>query len=64
MIRIFLVIFLTYLIFRVIRNITVFTMRSRSVPGDDLKEPPPAPKQAKIIKKDEGEYVEFEEVKD
>ncbi|MFA5815562.1 MAG: hypothetical protein WC865_08070 [Bacteroidales bacterium] len=64
MIRIFFVILLIYLIFRFIRNITVFTMRSRSVPKDDIEEPPPAPKQTKMIEKDEGEYVDYEELKD
>lgn len=62
--RVFLVILLFYLIFRFIRNITVITMRSRSVPKDDPAEPQPAPKQTKIIEKDEGEYVDYEELKD
>ena len=60
----FLVILLIYLIFRFLRNITVFSMKSRSVPEDDFKKPPSTPKQTKIIDKDEGEYVDFEEVKD
>ena len=64
MIRTFLIILLIYLLFRFIRNITVFSMRSRSVPKDDIKEPAPAPKQSKMIKKDEGEYVDYEELKD
>jgi hypothetical protein len=40
-------------------------MRSRSVPKDDFAEPAPspAPKTTKMIEKDEGEYVDFEEVK-
>ena len=42
---------------------TVFTMRSASAPRNDFKEPEPAPKMKKIIKKDEGEYVDYEEVK-
>lgn len=63
MIRIIAVIILIYLIFRVLRIITVFAMRSRSVQEDESREPEKAPKQAKLIPKDEGEYVDFEEVK-
>ena len=62
MIRTFLVILLIYLIFRFIRNITVFTMRSRPGPKETIQDPPAATKQTKIIEKDEGEYVDFEEV--
>lgn len=63
MIRILLVILFIYLIFRFLRNITVFLMRARPNKEDDIQEPAPAPKQPKLIQKDEGEYVDFEEVK-
>jgi hypothetical protein len=39
-------------------------MRSRPVQQDDIKKPDPSPKKSKMIKKEEGEYVEFEEMKD
>jgi hypothetical protein len=39
-------------------------MRSRPSPKEDFQEPAPPPKQTKIIKKDEGEYVDYEEIKD
>ena len=61
--RALLVILIFYLIFRFIRNISVFTMRSHSVPQDDPAPSPPPAKQKKIIDKDEGEYVDYEEVR-
>ena len=63
MIRFFLVFLLFYLIFRIIRNVTVFTARSRRVPEDDFKKPEPAAKPNKLIEKDEGEYVDYEDIK-
>jgi hypothetical protein len=39
-------------------------MRSRSRHEDIAEEPPQPPKQNKIIEKDEGEYVDYEELKD
>jgi len=63
--KIFLTILLIYLIFRFIRSISILSFRSRPLFRDDPPEtPPPAPKQNKIIEKDEGEYVDFEEMKD
>jgi hypothetical protein len=60
-------ILIIYLIFRVLRNITVYTMRSGPGAADFRKEPSkadnPSPKQTKIISKDEGEYVDYEEIK-
>jgi len=66
MIRVFFVFLLIYVIFRIIRNITVFNLRSRSNHQEHFEEPapPPSAKQTKIIKKDEGEYVDYEELKD
>jgi hypothetical protein len=63
MIRIFLILLLIYLIFRFIRNITVITMGSRRVRKDDMEKPAQGTKPTKIISKNEGEYVDFEEVK-
>lgn len=60
--RVLVVILLIYLIFRFLRNITVFTMRSRSVQKEDFTEPSPPPKTNKLIEKDEGEYVDYEEL--
>ena len=61
--KILLIFLLVYLIYRFLRNITFFTMRSRSV-REDIPEPPASqPKQKKIIDKDEGEYVDYEEIK-
>ncbi len=57
------VIILIYLVFRILRVATVFTMRSASGSRNDFKEPEPAPKPNKMIKKDEGEYVDYEEVR-
>jgi hypothetical protein len=55
-----------FLIFRFLRNLTIFTMGSRMHPKEDIDEPvpPPAPKANKMINKDEGEYVDYEELKD
>lgn len=64
MIRIILIVLLIYLIFRFIRNISVFTARSGHARGKDREQPPSTPKQTKIIKKNEGEYVDYEEVKE
>jgi len=61
--RILIFIVLIYLVFRFIRNITFFTAKSRPAPDDDHAEPASSPKPKKMIKKDEGEYVDFEEVK-
>ncbi|MFA6128150.1 MAG: DUF4834 family protein [Bacteroidales bacterium] len=55
---------LIYLIFRFLRNITVFATRSRNVQKDTFEEPAPTPRPTKLIEKEEGEYVDFEEVKD
>ena len=63
MTRLLIFIILIYLIFRFIRNITVFTARSRTAPKDNITEPAPTHKPTKMINKDEGEYVDFEEVK-
>ena len=59
-----LVILLIYLIYRFIRNIAVITMRSRQPHKETFEEQAPAPKPTKIIEKDEGEYVDYEEVKE
>jgi hypothetical protein len=64
MFRIFLIILLIYLIYRFIRNITLFAWKSRPQSDDEVIKPPPAPKQEKIIDKNEGEYVDFEEIKE
>lgn len=63
MIRIFLILLLIYLIYRFIRNITVITTGSHRIRKDDMEKPAEGTRQTKIIKKDEGEYVDFEEVK-
>jgi len=63
MFRILLIFLVIYLIFRFIRNITIFTVRSRPTQEDQYQEPAPAPKQNKLIEKDEGEYVDYEELK-
>ena len=61
--RYLLILILIYLIYRFIRNITVFTFRS----GGVGEEPPAGPestpaKKNKMINKDEGEYVDYEEL--
>lgn len=58
-----LVVILIYLLYRFIRNMRIITLRTRKAPKDDIQESPPAPKQTKIINKDEGEYVDYEELK-
>lgn len=61
--KIFLILLLIYLIYRFIRNITIYTLRSRSGKATDPEPPVQQPKQTKIIEKDEGEYVDYEELK-
>lgn len=61
--RIFLIILLIYLVFRFLRNIVLYLLRSRPNKNDDIHEPEPTPRQTKLIPKDEGEYVDYEEVK-
>ncbi|MDD4645600.1 MAG: DUF4834 family protein [Bacteroidales bacterium] len=62
--KVFLVLILIYLIIRLFRNLTVMSFSSRTVQNDDIQQPPPPPKPTKIIEKDEGEYVDFEEMKE
>ena len=63
MFRLLLFILLIYLVYRFIRNLSIFTVGSRRTRQEDPVEPPPAPKQNKIIEKNEGEYVDYEEIK-
>jgi hypothetical protein len=62
--QVLLYIILIYLIFRFLRNITIFNVRSRKVQKDPVEDPAPPSKSSKMIEKDEGEYVDFEEIKD
>jgi hypothetical protein len=61
--KIFLIILLIYLIYRFIRNITFFAMRSRRPREEFTQEPETSvAKKTKIIDPDEGEYVDYEEI--
>jgi hypothetical protein len=62
--RYLLILLLIYLIYRFFRNIVVYAMRSHTRREDIPEEPPQPSKQNKIIEKDEGEYVDYEELKD
>lgn len=54
-----------WLLYRLVRTVVFVSVRSRRSTGpEDEPEPESAPKPAKRIGKDEGEYVDFEEVKD
>lgn len=61
--RVLIVFLVIYLIYRFLRNISVFTMRSRPVHEQEQEPPVTPPKQSKLIEKDEGEYVDYEDVK-
>jgi hypothetical protein len=62
--KVLLILILIYLIYRFIRNITFFMARSRKVYQDNPPEPDITPaKKTKMIDKDEGEYVDYEEMK-
>ena len=63
-------ILLIFLILRFFGNFRVYTMGSRSsryndeVTPEPTHQPQPQAKPTKIIAKDEGEYVDYEELKD
>ncbi len=59
-----LAILLIYLLIRLIRNVRVFTMRTGLFRQADPEPPAPPARQNKIIAKDEGEYVDYEDLKD
>jgi hypothetical protein len=62
MIRFLFILLLAYLLYRLIRIffVVLFTGRKKR---DEFSEPEPEPtRKKKIIDKDEGEYVDFEEL--
>jgi hypothetical protein len=61
--RVLWVLLTIYLIYRVIRIGLFFATRSRRARQDDPEPTVQPPKQSKIIDKNEGEYVDYEEIK-
>jgi len=61
--KLFWILLTIYLIYRFIRLGLFFATRSRRVRGDEPEPPVQPPKQTKIIDKNEGEYVDYEEIK-
>jgi len=51
-----------YLVFWLIKRIFIGLFAARKPRNEFSQKPPEAPKKNKIITKDEGEYVDFEEV--
>lgn len=56
------ILFLVYVVYYLIRNLLSILSRKRPRPGDPNVAQDSVHKKRKIISKEEGEYVDFEEV--
>jgi len=62
--RYLLIVLLVYLLYRLFKIFFIFLTSGRKK-RDEFTEPPPSSRgRNKIINKDEGEYVDFEEIDD
>ena len=62
MLRFLAILLAIYLAYWLIKNILIGLFAPRKPRSGFTQRPPEAPKKKKIINKDEGEYVDFEEV--
>ncbi|MFO7616860.1 MAG: hypothetical protein R6V75_06385 [Bacteroidales bacterium] len=63
MFRYLLILLLVYLVYRLIRFLLVIRKAARKIKEDLTPEEPSKARNDKLIGKDEGEYVDYEEMK-
>ncbi len=64
MFRFLAILLFVYVVYKLIKILFISMFTSRKPPADYSQSPPEPQKKKKIITKDEGEYVDFEEVDD
>ncbi len=64
MFRFLAILLAVYVVYKLIKMLFIGMFTSRKPPSDSFQSPPEPPKNKKIITKDEGEYVDYEEVDD
>ena len=63
MFRYLLILLLIYLVYRLIRFYLIIRKATRKMKDEMTPDEPPKTKNDKLIGKDEGEYVDYEEMK-
>lgn len=63
MFRFLAILFLVYVVYRLFKMLFVGLFAARTPRQDNISANPEAPKKGKIISEEEGEYVDFEEIK-